>query len=71
MIFPSHLGMNQREGQVGFIRVVPSDRRTVMIPDFSGDRFVTSLGNIEATPASLTFMDVACITRPSTTGHFA
>ncbi|KAJ6591315.1 hypothetical protein B0H10DRAFT_2091250 [Mycena sp. CBHHK59/15] len=55
MIFPSHLGMNQREGQVAYPR----------------DRLVTSLGNIEATPASLTFMDVACITRPSTTGHFA
>ncbi|KAJ7879514.1 hypothetical protein B0H14DRAFT_2708971 [Mycena olivaceomarginata] len=47
--FPSHLGMNQRGGRPGFILV---------IPDFSGNRFMTSLGNIEATPmASLTFVD--------------
>ncbi|KAJ7162199.1 hypothetical protein C8R46DRAFT_1353202 [Mycena filopes] len=55
--FPSHLGMNQRGGRPGFIRVV-SDGRTVVLPDFSGNRFMTSLGNIEATPlASLTFID--------------
>ncbi|KAG6872999.1 hypothetical protein C0995_004131 [Termitomyces sp. Mi166 len=47
--FPSHLGMNQRGGRKGFIRVLPSDGRTVVLPDFSG--------NIEATPlASLTFI---------------
>jgi hypothetical protein len=34
--FPSHLGMNQRGGRPGFIRVVPSDGRTVVLPDFSG-----------------------------------
>jgi hypothetical protein len=34
--FPSHLGMNQRGGRPGFIRVLPSDGRTVVIPDFSG-----------------------------------
>ncbi|KAJ6507358.1 hypothetical protein C8R47DRAFT_1209265 [Mycena vitilis] len=56
--FPSHLGMNQRGGRPGFIRVLPSDGRTVVLPDFSGNRFMTSLGNIEATPlASLTFVD--------------
>ncbi|KAK6996999.1 putative PNPOx domain-containing protein [Favolaschia claudopus] len=56
--FPSHLGMNQRGGRPGFMRVVPSDGRTVVLPDFSGNRFMTSLGNIEATPlASLTFID--------------
>ncbi|KAJ7467060.1 hypothetical protein FB451DRAFT_1137689 [Mycena latifolia] len=56
--FPSHVGMNHRGGRSGFIRVVPSDGRTVVIPDFSGNRFMTSLGNIEATPlASLTFVD--------------
>ncbi|KAF7357898.1 putative PNPOx domain-containing protein [Mycena venus] len=56
--FPSHLGMNHRGGRPGFMRVVPSDGRTVVIPDFSGNRFMTSLGNIEATPlASLTFID--------------
>ncbi|KAJ7028575.1 hypothetical protein C8F04DRAFT_63101 [Mycena alexandri] len=58
--FPSHAGMNQRGGRPGFIRVVPSDGRTVVLPDFSGNRFMTSLGNIEATPlASLTFVDFA------------
>ncbi|KAJ6538798.1 hypothetical protein DFH09DRAFT_71247 [Mycena vulgaris] len=56
--FPSHVGMNQRGGRPGFVRVVPSDGRTVIVPDFSGNRFMTSLGNIEATPlASLTFVD--------------
>ncbi|KAG6848469.1 hypothetical protein H0H93_016731 [Arthromyces matolae] len=34
-----------------------SDGRTVVLPDYSGNRFMTSLGNIEATPlASLTFI---------------
>ncbi|KAJ6594548.1 hypothetical protein B0H19DRAFT_1095965 [Mycena capillaripes] len=56
--FPSHLGMNHRGGRPGFIRVAPSDGRTVVVPDFSGNRIMTSLGNIEATPlASLTFID--------------
>ncbi|KAG6916401.1 hypothetical protein DXG01_006980 [Tephrocybe rancida] len=55
--YPSHLGMNQRGGRKGFIRVLPSDGRTVVLPDFSGNRFMTSLGNIEADPlASLTFI---------------
>ncbi|KAJ7646631.1 hypothetical protein FB45DRAFT_780955 [Roridomyces roridus] len=58
ILYPSHLGMNQRGGRPGFTRVVPSDARTVVMPDFSGNRFMTSLGNIEATPmASLTFVD--------------
>jgi hypothetical protein len=34
--FPSHLGMNQRGGRPGFLRVVPSDGRTVVLPDYSG-----------------------------------
>lgn len=34
--FPSHLGMNHRGGLPGFIRVRPSDGRTVVLPDFSG-----------------------------------
>ncbi|KAL4245701.1 hypothetical protein ABKN59_009710 [Abortiporus biennis] len=55
--FPSHLGQNQRGGRPGFIRVRPSDGRTVCLPDFSGNRIYTSLGNIEATPlASMTFV---------------
>ena len=35
--FPSHLGMNHRGGLPGFIRVRPSDGRTVVLPDFSGN----------------------------------
>ncbi|TDL22199.1 hypothetical protein BD410DRAFT_788922 [Rickenella mellea] len=54
--YPSHVGMNSRGGRQGFIRVKPSDGRTVVLPDFSGNRLLTSLGNIEVTPlASLSF----------------
>lgn len=76
--FPSHVGQNQRGGRPGFVRVRPSDGKTVVLPDYSGaflvsisltahlltlsyragNRLLTSLGNIEATPlASLTFVD--------------
>lgn len=78
--FPSHVGANQRGGRPGYIRVKPSDGRTVALPDYSGtcgardlshslipcltlyfcagNRLLTSLGNIEATPlAGLTFVD--------------
>ncbi|KAJ3716330.1 hypothetical protein DFJ43DRAFT_1043349 [Lentinula guzmanii] len=56
--FPSHLGMNQRGGRKGFIRVSRKDGRTLVLPDFSGNRILTSLGNIEASSlASLTFVD--------------
>ncbi|KAF5390709.1 hypothetical protein D9757_002689 [Collybiopsis confluens] len=56
--FPSHLGMNQRGGRPGFIRVSKKDGRTLAMPDYSGNRFMTSLGNVEATPlASFTFID--------------
>lgn len=55
--YPSHLGQNHRGGRAGFIRVRPSDGRTLVLPDYSGNRMLTSLGNIEATPlASLTFV---------------
>ncbi|KAF7305798.1 putative PNPOx domain-containing protein [Mycena chlorophos] len=57
MRFPSHVGMNYRGGRAGFIRVT-GDGRTIVLPDYSGNRIMTSLGNIEATPlASLTFID--------------
>lgn len=46
--YPPHAGMNARSGLPGFIRVSPSDNRTVVIPDYSGNRFVSTLGNIEA-----------------------
>ncbi|KAJ7049914.1 hypothetical protein C8F01DRAFT_1180916 [Mycena amicta] len=56
--FPSHVGMNHRGGRPGFIRVAPGDGKTVVLPDYSGNRFMTSFGNIEATSlASLTFID--------------
>ena len=54
--FPSHTGMNQRGGLPGFVRV--SQGRVVCLPDFSGNRLMTSLGNIEATPlAGLSIVD--------------
>ncbi|KAG8214287.1 hypothetical protein J3R82DRAFT_7426 [Butyriboletus roseoflavus] len=53
----SHVGMNQRGGKPGFARVRPSDGRTLVIPDYSGNRLLTSLGNIEATSlAGVTFV---------------
>ncbi|KAF8625934.1 hypothetical protein AX17_006660 [Amanita inopinata Kibby_2008] len=56
-MFPSHLGMNYKAGRPGFARVLPSNGRTVVLPDYSGNRFMTSLGNVEATPrASLTIL---------------
>ncbi|KAH7906311.1 hypothetical protein BJ138DRAFT_1175007, partial [Hygrophoropsis aurantiaca] len=53
-----HLGMNHRGGRPGFVRVLPSTRRTLVLPDYSGNRLLTSLGNIHSTPlASLTIPD--------------
>lgn len=37
---PSHLGMNHRGGRPGFIRVNPSDERTLVLPDLSGKQTV-------------------------------
>ncbi|EIN06374.1 hypothetical protein PUNSTDRAFT_114962 [Punctularia strigosozonata HHB-11173 SS5] len=55
--YPPHAGMNQRGGRPGFIRV-RADKRTIVLPDYSGNRFMQSLGNIDQTPlASLTFVD--------------
>ncbi|THH26526.1 hypothetical protein EUX98_g7656 [Antrodiella citrinella] len=55
--FPAHVGQNQRGGRQGFVRVNPVNGRTVVLPDFSGNRLMTSLGNIEATPlAALSFV---------------
>ncbi|PRP86106.1 hypothetical protein PROFUN_03093 [Planoprotostelium fungivorum] len=52
-----HLGCNHRGGCRGFVRV-RRDRRTLVVPDYSGNRFMSSLGNIQVTPlASLTFVD--------------
>ncbi|KAJ5454249.1 uncharacterized protein N7458_005205 [Penicillium daleae] len=66
--YPSHAGMNARGGLPGFIRVRPSDGRTVVIPDYSGNRFASSLGNIESsglaglTIASFTSGDILYLT---------
>lgn len=55
--YPSHAGMNSRGGLPGFIRVMPSDGRTLVVPDYSGNRFLMSLGNIEANEsAGMTFV---------------
>ncbi|KAI0029845.1 hypothetical protein K488DRAFT_88327 [Vararia minispora EC-137] len=56
--FPSHAGMNHRGGHPGFIRVRPSDRRTLVVPDYSGNRHLSSLGNIQTTGlAGITIID--------------
>lgn len=49
--FPSHLGMNHRGGRPGFVRV-HSDGRTLVLQDYSGNRFFSSLGNIETDPVA-------------------
>ncbi|KAH7925123.1 hypothetical protein BV22DRAFT_1089574 [Leucogyrophana mollusca] len=68
--FPSHLGMNHRGGRPGFVRVSPTDGRTVVLPDYSGNRLMTSLGNIEATPlASLTIPSFTSGAMLYLTGH--
>ncbi|KAL6694414.1 hypothetical protein J3F84DRAFT_376771 [Trichoderma pleuroticola] len=46
--FPSQAGMNARGGLPGFMRVSPSDGRSVVLPDYSGNRFMSSLGNVES-----------------------
>ncbi|KAL4975812.1 hypothetical protein BDW66DRAFT_151543 [Aspergillus desertorum] len=39
--FPSHAGMNARSGLPGFIRVLPSDGRTVVLPDYGDVLYLT------------------------------
>jgi len=34
---PSRAGSNSRGGLPAFTRVLPSDKRTVLLPDFSGE----------------------------------
>lgn len=43
---PSHLGCNHRGGRPGFVRV--QNARTLVIPDYSGNRHMSSLGNIQS-----------------------
>lgn len=55
--YPSHAGVNHRGGKPGFVRV-RNDKRTIVLPDYSGNRFMNSLGNVQATPiAGLTILD--------------
>ncbi|KAL1863442.1 hypothetical protein Plec18170_000277 [Paecilomyces lecythidis] len=52
--------MNARGGLPGFIRVRPSDGRTIVLPEYSGNRFLSTLGNIEASGlASFTVVSFA------------
>lgn len=55
--YPAKLGSNHRGGRRGFVRV-RSDGRTLVIPDLSGNRHMTSLGNIISDPhCGLVFPD--------------
>lgn len=55
--YPSHAGSNARGGLPGFVRVKPSDGRTIVVPEYSGNRFLMTLGNIESSKlAALTFV---------------
>lgn len=52
-----HLGANHRGGRPGFVRV-RADGKTLVIPDYSGNRHFTSLGNILSDASvGLTFVD--------------
>lgn len=51
-----HVGQNQRGGLPGFVRVL--NKSTIVLPDFSGNRMMQSLGNIEVSAlAGLTLAD--------------
>jgi len=51
--------VSHRGGRSGFVRV--EDERTLLIPDFSGNRFFMTLGNIALNPvAGLLFVDFEC-----------
>jgi ferredoxin-NADP reductase len=51
------VGVNHRGGRPGFVRV-RRDARTLVLPNYAGNRVLNSLGNIHVTPAaSLVFPD--------------
>ncbi|KIJ64073.1 hypothetical protein HYDPIDRAFT_112603 [Hydnomerulius pinastri MD-312] len=53
---PSRVGTNHRGGRPGFVRVRPGDGRTIVLPNYAGNRMMNSLGNIYITPlAGLVF----------------
>ncbi len=57
-IFKSHLGINIRGGKPGFLRITTEtittssgdkeQRQVAYLPDYSGNRFMSSLGNIHS-----------------------
>src|SRR3546814_14766932 len=53
--------VSHRGGRPGFVRVTEDDGRSVLtIPDFSGNQFFNTLGNIAINPrAGLLFVDFA------------
>lgn len=51
-IHPSRVGTNHRGGRPGFIRVKPSDGKTLVLPNYAGNRVMNSLGNIHVTPVA-------------------
>ncbi|KAF9449316.1 hypothetical protein P691DRAFT_774756 [Macrolepiota fuliginosa MF-IS2] len=58
--FPSHVGTNHRGGRPGFVRVRVTDGRTLVLPNYAGNRLMNSMGNIQVTPlAALTFPSFA------------
>lgn len=46
----SGLGMNHRGGRTGFIRVDPETHRSIYLADYSGNRFMQSIGNLLSYP---------------------
>ncbi|KAF9458981.1 hypothetical protein BDZ94DRAFT_1269328 [Collybia nuda] len=36
--YPSHVGTNHRGGRPGFVRVRPSDSRTLVLPNYNGEQ---------------------------------
>ncbi|KAI0263914.1 hypothetical protein BC834DRAFT_826940 [Gloeopeniophorella convolvens] len=44
MALPPYIETSIRGGRPGFMRVCPSDGRTIVLPDFTGNQLITSLG---------------------------
>jgi len=59
--------VSHRGGEAGFVRI--SEEGTLTIPDYSGNRFFNTLGNLAANPkAGLVFVDFATGTLLQMTG---
>ena len=41
-MYPSHVATNHRGGRPGFMRVRPSDRRTLVLPNYAGNNQYSS-----------------------------